>query len=154
MPANSVMNTPISLESKFFQIMNSGNDKLYICNASKTMHGFSISVSGEGRSLKEAMADARNNADAIYRDVTQNTMSASPARSDTLWHSEPRSVDARNGCGDKPASERQIGLVRRIAEERGVNADSLAANGFGKRLSALTGAEANQLIHEIKGGRR
>lgn len=106
---NSLINTPISLESKFVQAMNNGSDKLYICNASKTMHGFSISVSGEGWSLKEAMADARNNADAIYRDVTQNTMSASPARSDTLWHSEPGSADARNG-GDKRASENRSGL--------------------------------------------
>lgn len=60
--------------------------------------------------MKEAMADARNNEDAIYRDVTQSTMSASPARSDTLWHSEPGSVDARNGDGDKRASENRSGL--------------------------------------------
>lgn len=54
------------------------------------------------------------------------------------------------GGGDKPASDKQIFLIQKLAEENGKDAKQLCLAKFGKLLSALMGREADLLIKSLK----
>lgn len=54
------------------------------------------------------------------------------------------------GGGDKPATDKQIFLIQKLAEENGKDAKQLCLAKFGKSLSALMGREADLLIKSLK----
>lgn len=54
------------------------------------------------------------------------------------------------GGGDKPATDKQIFLIQKLAEENGKEAKQLCLAKFGKSLSALMGREADLLIKSLK----
>ena len=54
------------------------------------------------------------------------------------------------GGGDKPATDKQIFLIQKLAEENGKDAKQLSLAKFGKSLSALMGREADLLIKSLK----
>ena len=54
------------------------------------------------------------------------------------------------GGGDKPATDKQIFLIQKLAEENGKDAKQLCLAKFGKSLSALMGWEADLLIKSLK----
>ena len=54
------------------------------------------------------------------------------------------------GGGDKPATDKQIFLIQKLAEENGKDAKQLCLAKFGKSLSTLMGREADLLIKSLK----
>lgn len=72
------------------------------------------------------------------------TYSSNPARPDSIDKSK------MNGGGNKPISERQIGLIKKQAEDRNTNADELTRQRYGKSISELNGAEAHEIITMFK----
>ena len=54
------------------------------------------------------------------------------------------------GGGDKPATDKQIFLIQKLAEESGKNAEQLCVAKCGKSLSALTGRGADSVIKYLK----
>lgn len=54
------------------------------------------------------------------------------------------------GGGDNPATDKQIFLIQKLAEENGKDAKQLCLAKFGKSLSALMGREADLLIKSLK----
>ena len=52
--------------------------------------------------------------------------------------------------GDKPATDKQIFLIQKLAEENGKDAKQLCLAKFGKSLSTLMGREADLLIKSLK----
>lgn len=54
------------------------------------------------------------------------------------------------GGGTKPISEKQIGLIEKLAAEQSSSGESVAQSLLQKPLSILTGAEANTLIRSLK----
>lgn len=72
------------------------------------------------------------------------TYSSKTARPDAIDKSK------MNGGGNKPISERQIGLIKKQAEDRNTNADELTRQRYGKSVSELNGAEAHEIITMFK----
>ena len=54
------------------------------------------------------------------------------------------------GGGDKPATDKQIFLIQKLAEENGKDAKQLCLAKFGKSLSTLMGGKADLLIKSLK----
>lgn len=54
------------------------------------------------------------------------------------------------GGGTKPISEKQIGLIEKLAAEQSSSGESIAQRLLQKSLSMLTGSEANTLIRSLK----
>jgi hypothetical protein len=63
---------------------------------------------------------------------------------------QPTQKQALNGGGSKPLSDKQAGLIFSMAERKGVDAQSLAMQKFGKSVQELPGSEANELIQSLK----
>jgi hypothetical protein len=63
---------------------------------------------------------------------------------------QPTQKQALNGGGSKPLSNKQAGLIFSMAERKGVDAQSLAMQMFGKSVHELQGSEANELIQSLK----
>jgi hypothetical protein len=63
---------------------------------------------------------------------------------------QPTHKQALNGGGSKPLSDKQAGLIFSMAERKGVDAQSLAMQMFGKSVQDLQGSEANELIQSLK----
>ena len=68
------------------------------------------------------------------------TYSSNPARPDSIDKSK------MNGGGNKPISEKQIGLIKSRAEKSNTDAEELVYKKFGKHITQLTGSEANEVI--------
>ena len=62
----------------------------------------------------------------------------------------PIQKQALNGGGSKPLSVKQEGLINSLAERKGLDAQSLAMQKFGKCVQELQGSEANELIQSLK----
>ena len=136
-----------------------GADCQYICKTTlKTHSGRIVSALGEADNLQAASDSSRANATRLLH--TQLTPS-NDAVTQSPWddaskHSQgpqDRSHDKAmfNGGGSKPASPKQVGLVKKIAQEKGQSAEALSYRDFGKDLAQLTGAEINTLIRTLKG---
>lgn len=54
------------------------------------------------------------------------------------------------GGGDKPASEKQIGLLKKISHERNIDISATCKRQFGKNIHEIKGGEANILIKQLK----
>ncbi len=63
---------------------------------------------------------------------------------------QPTQKQALNGGGSKPLSAKQSELIYSLAERKGVDAQSLAIQMFGKSVQELQGSEANELIQSLK----
>lgn len=55
-----------------------------------------------------------------------------------------------DGGGTKPASEKQLNLIKSLASRQSLSASDLADNMFNKSIDELQGGEANQLIKRLK----
>ena len=131
----------------------------YICKSTlKTGTGRTVSALGEADTLQAASESSRANATRLL----QNQLAASNyAATQSHWDDAPthskgpqdRSHDKAilNGGGSKPASSKQVGLVKKIAQEQRQSAEALSYRDFGKDLAQLTGAEINILIRTLKG---
>ncbi len=86
-----------------------------------------------------------NNSDVI--DIT-------PTKSYTNYKNNNKKEDIdkskMNGGGNKPITEKQIGLINSMAEKQGRTGDYYAKKICNKNLENLTGKDANRIIQEIK----
>ena len=51
-----------------------------------------------------------------------------------------------NGGGNKPISEKQLNLIKRMAGKKNTDPELLVRNNFGKKLEMLNGSEAHEVI--------
>lgn len=68
------------------------------------------------------------------------TYSSKTARPDAIDKSK------MNGGGNKPATDKQIELIKSRAEKNNTDANELVYKKFGKHISQITGSEANDVI--------
>lgn len=102
-------------------------------------------VISDAYNLKSLLGDSFNSADTskdnkvidVDFDVVGQTQQSSQKQ-------------ALNGGGSKPLSDKQAGLIFSMAERKGVDAQSLAMQMFGKSVQELQGSEANELIQSLK----
>ncbi len=102
-------------------------------------------VISDAYNLKSLLGDSFNSADTSINnkvidvdfDVVGQTQQSSQKQ-------------ALNGGGSKPLSNKQAGLIFSMAERKGVDAQSLAMQKFGKSVHELQGSEANELIQSLK----
>jgi hypothetical protein len=60
------------------------------------------------------------------------------------------SQTANAGGGVKPASDKQLALIKSLSSQLGSSAKDMADNMFSKQLGELHGFEANQMIKRLK----
>jgi len=60
----------------------------------------------------------------------------------------PDDIDKRkwNGGGNKPITQNQINLIKRMAGKKNTDPELLVRNNFGKKLEMLNGSEAHEVI--------
>lgn len=54
------------------------------------------------------------------------------------------------GGGTKPASEKQLNLIKSLASRQSLSIDDIALDMFNKSIDELQGGEANQMIKKLK----
>ena len=136
-----------------------GADCQYICKTTlKTHSGRIVSALGEADTLQAASDTSRTNATRLLQTqlAASNDAATQSHWDDAPSHSQgpqdrPQDKAMLNGGGSKPASPKQVGLVKKIAQEKGQSAEALSYRDFGKDLAQLTGAEINTLIRTLKG---
>jgi len=102
-------------------------------------------VMSDAYNIKSLLGDILNSAD------TSKDNKVIDADFDVVGQTQQSSQkQALNGGGSKPLSAKQSELIYSLAERKGVDAQSLAMQMFGKSVQELQGSEANELIQSLK----
>ena len=135
---------------------------VYICRA--MVHGNAgqcVEMVEEGDSLQAARTKALASAERTFRERFPGASfpsSVPPVSPSTVGPClltrgnghRTRRLDTFNGGGNKPATPGQQELIQKIADERRIATVPLCHEMFGKGLSNITGAEANEIIRHMK----
>lgn len=113
------------------------------------------------RAKSRVLSDAFNISGTLD-DMTDSELSSEPSQLDNSQPYSPSSSGLKEqgqtgadkvkllGGGTKPISEKQIGLIEKLAAEQSSSGENMAQSLLQKPLSMLTGAEANTLIRSLK----
>lgn len=88
--------------------------------------------------------------DGIFDTVSRPVCATQGAGDITAGSPSVHPKAALNGGGSKPASAPQLQLLSTLARERNRSVESLSQNTFGKMPVEMSGAQANQLIQQLK----
>ncbi len=128
-----------------------------ICRATvESNDGKKATMLGKGATLEVASQAAISNSKiqlAMLVCETQSQSIHNPGQeSKKIQYNNNHTNDKTrfNGGGNKPASDKQIDWIENSARKKGSTGDNFAQEKFGKYLHNLSGAEAHQLIGELK----
>lgn len=142
------MTSKIFLGCSCVHVSETEKGKLYVCNSEALIDGQKLSEVGEGQTLETARQNANKKLGSLVRKyeekITGNIVKSGNAI--TNRNEIPK------GGGDKPISPRQKQLIYDRANQSGQDADNLARECYGKKLSEMTGSEANSLIRNLING--
>lgn len=86
--------------------------------------------------------------------VPENNMShvqAIDAKFTNITEENPQYMQAKNdGGGTKPATDRQLHLIKSLASQQSLSLSGLANDMFHKSIAELQGSEASQMIKRLK----
>jgi len=148
-----MFNASNSINVHVLQIPNDQNSKTAIVSASLVMPDGRVvsdvcSVSPRSPFEKEDTLEIAKN--KVINAVKQKAESYIQNHQQPSRNAIQDDKSQFQGGGDKPATDKQIFLIQKLAEENGKDAKQLCLAKFGKSLSALMGREADLLIKSLK----
>lgn len=140
------------LGTEVVNVFQDGDYRKFVCNSRALVNGQIVTETGYGASLEEAKAKTSSNLNRLLanlkKDAEQRCFNNSSKSVSAFQVS--KSKDSLNGGGNKKATERQLELLSKLAEEQYQSIEDLIQRTFKKRMDELFGAEANILIRQLK----
>lgn len=146
------MTSKIFLGCSCVHVSETEKGKLYVCNSEALIDGQKLSEAGEGPTLETARQNANKNLGNLVSKYEEKTIGNIVKSGNSIANRNEISKEMLNGGGDKPISPRQKQLIYDRANQSGQDAENLARECYGKKLSEMTGSEANSLIRNLING--